>query len=52
MRFFGFGTLVIQTYVGDLIIHNVDHPQKVYNALQDAVDEAAKQGDYEKDIST
>lgn len=35
---FGFGTLVIRTYVGDLTINNVAHPDKIYNVLQDAVD--------------
>lgn len=34
---FGFGTIVIQTYVGDLVIHKVEHPETVYNKLQDAV---------------
>ena len=34
---FGFGTLVIQTFVGDLVIHKVEHPDKIYNKLQDAV---------------
>lgn len=34
---FHFGTIVIQTYVGDLVIHNVEHPDKTYNRLQDAV---------------
>ncbi len=33
----GFGTIVIQTYVGDLIINKVEHPEKIYNKLQDAV---------------
>lgn len=37
---FGFGTLVIQTFVGDLVIHKVEHPDKIYNKLQDAVAEA------------
>lgn len=37
---FGFGTIVIQTYVGDLVINNVSHPDKTYNLLQDAVDAA------------
>lgn len=32
-----FGTIVIQTYVGDLIINKVEHPETVYNKLQDAV---------------
>ncbi len=39
---FHFGTLVIQTYVGDLVIHNVEHPDKTYNMLQDALAVAVK----------
>lgn len=34
---FHFGTLVVQTFVGDLVIRNVEHPEKTYNMLQDAV---------------
>lgn len=34
---FGFGTIVIQTFVGDLVINKVEHPEKIYNKLQDAV---------------
>lgn len=34
---FHFGTLVIQTYVGDLVIKNIDDPGEIYNRLQDAV---------------
>lgn len=34
---FQFGTIVIQTFVGDLVIRNVEHPDKTYNRLQDAV---------------
>ena len=48
---FHFGTIVIQTYVGDLVIHNVEHPDKTYNKLQDAVAvavEGNKQGGYEE----
>ena len=41
---FHFGTLVIQTYVGDLIIRNVEHPEKIYNILQDAVMIAEEKG--------
>ncbi len=37
---FGFGTIVIQTYVGDLVIHKAEHPEKIYNQLQDAVQQA------------
>lgn len=33
----GYGTIVVQTYVGDLIINKVEYPEKIYNKLQDAV---------------
>ena len=48
---FGFGTIVIQTFVGDLVIHKVEHPDRVYNQLQDAVSLAiadSPQGVYEE----
>ena len=41
---FGFGTIVIQTYVGDLVINKVEHPDKIYNKLQDAVAMASQEG--------
>ena len=44
----GFGTIVIQTFVGDLVIRNVEHPEKIYNKLQNAVADAVEQGDYEE----
>lgn len=34
---FKYGTIVIRTFAGDLVIHNVEHPEEVYNKLQDAV---------------
>lgn len=34
---FGFGTIVVQTYVGDLVINKAEHPETIYNKLQDAV---------------
>lgn len=33
----GFGTLVVQTYVGDLVLDRVHHPGKIYNELQKVV---------------
>lgn len=36
---FGFGTIVIQTYVGDLVIDKVEKPEKTYNKLQQVVHE-------------
>jgi len=49
---FKFGTIVIQTFVGDLVIHYVDHPDEIYNKLQDAVNNVIEsQGDHEEVIS-
>ena len=39
---FKFGTIVIQAFVGDLVIKNVEHPDNIYNKLQDAVELASK----------
>lgn len=48
----GFGTIIIQTIVGDLVIHKVGHPDETYNKLQDAVTAAiAKQEENEEAIS-
>ena len=44
---FKFGTIVIQTFVGDLIIHMVEHPSETYNKLQDAVHNASKDAQQE-----
>ncbi len=38
---FKYGTIVIQTFVGDMVIRMVDHPEEVYNKLQDAVTNAS-----------
>lgn len=49
---FKFGTIVLQTIVGDLVIQNVEHPDKIYNKLQDAVEAAVDiKGEYEEDIT-
>lgn len=34
---FGFGTIVVQTYVGDLVLDKIHKPGTIYNKLQDAV---------------
>lgn len=34
---FGFGTIVIQTYVGDLVLDKLHKPEKIYNSLLDIV---------------
>ena len=44
----GFGTIVIQTYVGDLIINKVEHPKEIYNKLQDAVSAAESTKDVDE----
>jgi uncharacterized membrane protein YdbT with pleckstrin-like domain len=51
---FGFGTIVIQTIVGDLVINKVEHPNKIYDQLQDAVNNAIEkreQGEHEEIIA-
>ena len=46
---FHFGTIVIQTFVGDLVIRNVEHPGDTYNKLQNAVTDAIeKQEEHEE----
>jgi len=37
---FGFGTIVVQTYVGDLILDRIHHPGAIYAKLQDAIKQA------------
>lgn len=46
---FKFGTIVIQTFVGDLVIRNVEHPDDTYNKLQDAVASVIKEGRYDQE---
>lgn len=48
---FKFGTIVIQTFVGDLVIKNVEHPDEIYNKLQDAVDSVIERNDDDKEIN-
>lgn len=40
----GYGTIVVQTFVGDLVLDKIHHPEEVYNKLQDAVHAAQKSG--------
>lgn len=46
---FKFGTIIIQTFVGDLVIHMVEHPNETYTRLQDAVHEATGQRERDED---
>ncbi len=46
----GYGTIVVQTIVGDLVLDKIHHPEEVHNKLQSAVRAAQVGGttDYEK----
>ena len=35
----GFGTIVMQTYLGDIVIHDIHHPEKTINELSDILRE-------------
>lgn len=35
----GFGTIVIQTYVGELVIHDVHHPKKIQKRMTEILRE-------------
>jgi hypothetical protein len=48
---FHFGTIVIQTFVGDLVIHNVEKPEGIYNKLQDAVNNESESRRSDEDIN-
>lgn len=51
---FKFGTMIIQTFVGDLVIHNVENPDEIYNKLQNAAESAVdnkEQGEDEEAIN-
>ena len=39
---FGYGTLTLQTQVGEMVITMVRKPQKIYNILQDLANKAGK----------
>lgn len=41
----GFGTIVIQTYVGDLVVHEVHHPAKVIRQLAEILREQGIEAD-------
>jgi len=49
---FKYGTIVIQTFVGDLVINNVEHPDRIYNKLQDAVDNTLENQGIHEEIIT
>lgn len=42
---FSFGTLVVQTQVGDLYLDKIEHPEKIYNELSQAIKQYGGGGD-------
>ncbi len=42
--------MIIQTFVGDLVIKQWEHPDKIYNKLQDAVEISTKKEDVNENI--
>ena len=36
-EFLNFGTIVLQTMVGDMVVNKVAHCERVYNELSDAI---------------
>jgi uncharacterized membrane protein YdbT with pleckstrin-like domain len=47
---FKYGTIIIQTLVGDLVINNVEYPDKIYNKLQDAVNNVIESQGQDEEI--
>lgn len=45
---FHFGTIVVQTFVGDLVLDKIHQPGEVYNKLQDAIETAGKRDNNEE----
>ena len=46
-EFLGYGTIVLQTMVGDMIIHKVSHCEQIYDRLSDAIRDAGGEVDQE-----
>ncbi len=42
---FGFGTIIVQTYVGDLVLDRLHHPEKLYDELLKIVNDHTKETD-------
>lgn len=47
---FNFGTIIVQTYVGDLVLDKIHHPDEVYNKLQDVIVDTTNKRDYDEEI--
>ena len=40
---FGYGTILVQTSAGDLVLSTVKNPEEIHNQLQNAIHEANKE---------
>lgn len=51
---FGYGTMVVQTYVGDLYLEKLHHPSKIYNALTEVIHQTTGSNieSYDEEITT
>lgn len=47
---FNFGTIIIQTFVGDLVINNVEKPSEIYNKLQDVLNLVIEHQEQDEEI--
>lgn len=48
----GFGTIVVQTYVGELVIHDVHHPQKIQKRITAILRDLGYQGNKPNSLSS
>ena len=48
---FKYGTIVIKTFVGDLVINKVEHPDEIYEKLQDAVNNVIEKQSEDEEIN-
>jgi hypothetical protein len=47
---FGFGTVVVQTYVGDLVLDKIHHPSEIHNQLQTIIQDSGSTQDLNEEI--
>ncbi|MFZ1812425.1 MAG: PH domain-containing protein [Candidatus Saccharimonadales bacterium] len=47
----GYGTIVVQTYVGDLVLDKIHHPSEIHTKLQEAVRAARPGGEIDEETN-
>jgi len=47
-----FGTIVVQTFVGDLVLSNIGHPQEIHEQLLKIVKEYGSENTIEENLKT